>query len=112
LGPVYDKPMIDYPQSVLMLAGIREILIITTSEDQDNFKNLLGDGSDWGIELEYEVQPEPKGLAQAFTIGEEFIGDDDVALILGDNILDRKSTRLNSSHVSISYAVFCLKKKQ
>lgn len=86
LMPVYDKPMIYYPLSVLMLAGIQEILIITTPEDQDNFKNLLGDGSDWGIKLSYEVQPEPKGLAQAFTIGEDFIGNDDVCLILGDNI--------------------------
>jgi len=86
LVPVYDKPMIYYPMSVLMLAGIRQILIITTPGDQGNFKNLLGDGSDWGIELQYGVQPEPKGLAQAFTIGETLIGGDDVALILGDNI--------------------------
>jgi glucose-1-phosphate thymidylyltransferase len=86
LMPVYDKPMIYYPLSVLMLAGIREILIITTPEDNESFKRLLGDGSEWGIELSYSVQPSPDGLAQAFIIGEDFIGDDDVCLILGDNI--------------------------
>ena len=86
LLPVYDKPMIYYPLSVLMLAGIRDILIITTPEAQQNFKNLLGDGSDFGIHLEYAVQPKPDGLAQAFLIGEAFIGDSNTCLVLGDNI--------------------------
>ncbi|HDY8145966.1 TPA: glucose-1-phosphate thymidylyltransferase RfbA [Vibrio vulnificus] len=86
LLPVYDKPMIYYPISTLMLAGIRDILIITTPEDNDCFKRLLGDGSDFGINLQYAVQPSPDGLAQAFLIGEEFIGDDAACLVLGDNI--------------------------
>lgn len=86
LLPIYDKPMVYYPLSVLMLAGIREILIITTPEDSDSFKRLLGNGSQFGIELSYTVQPSPDGLAQAFILGEEFIGSDDVCLVLGDNI--------------------------
>lgn len=86
LVPVYDKPMVYYPISVLMLAGIKDILIITTPEDQDSFKRLLGDGSEFGINFDYVVQPSPDGLAQAFTLGEDFIGDSDVCLILGDNI--------------------------
>ncbi len=86
LLPVYDKPMIYYPLSVLMLAGIKEILIISTPQDIGRFEQILGDGSDLGIHLTYAVQPHPGGLAQAFLIGEEFIGDDSVALVLGDNI--------------------------
>ena len=86
LLPVYDKPMIYYPLSVLMLAGVREILIITTPEDQEGFKRLLGDGADFGLSLDFAIQPNPDGLAQAFIIGEQFIGNDSVCLVLGDNV--------------------------
>ena len=86
LMPIYDKPMIFYPLSALMLAGIRDILVITTKQDQEGFKRLLGDGSKFGINLEYIVQPSPDGLAQAFILGEDFIGDDECAMVLGDNI--------------------------
>src|SRR5687767_12207699 len=86
LMPVYDKPMAYYPLSTLMMAGIRELLVITTPEDQSQFERLLGDGSTWGMRIAYAAQPRPEGLAQAFVIGADFIGADPVALVLGDNI--------------------------
>lgn len=109
LLPVYDKPMIYYPISTLMLAGIREILVITTPEDSEAFKRLLGDGSRFGVDLTYAVQPSPDGLAQAFLIGEDFIGDSDVCLVLGDNIFYGQSfskTLLNAASREIGATVF------
>jgi glucose-1-phosphate thymidylyltransferase len=108
LLPVYDKPMIYYPISVLMLAGIRDILIITTPEDEPSFKKMLGDGKDYGVNLTYKVQPSPAGLAQAFILGEDFIGKDNVCLVLGDNIfwgqgfsniLKKAATRKNGATI-------------
>ncbi|GAB3612436.1 sugar nucleotidyltransferase [Humibacter ginsengisoli] len=100
LMPIYDKPMIYYPLSTLMMAGIREILIITTPEYNDQFRALLGDGTALGLRLEYAVQPSPDGLAQAFIIGEEFIGDESVALVLGDNIFHGTSLGTALRHVT------------
>lgn len=108
LVPVYDKPMIYYPLSTIMLAGIRDVLIITTPHDAEQFRRLLGDGSQFGIAISYAAQPEPKGLAQAFTIGREFIGDSSVALVLGDNIFHGPGlgTRLARFHDLDGGAIF------
>ncbi len=100
LMPVYDKPMIYYPLSTLMLTGIQDILIITTPQDVDSFQRLLGDGSKWGMNLQYAIQPSPDGLAQAFIIGEEFIGKDSVTLVLGDNIFYADGLPERLQHVS------------
>ena len=100
LLPVYDKPMIYYPLSVLMMAGIRDVLIITTPDDQAAFKRVLGDGSQWGIQLSYVVQPHPGGLAQAFILGREFVGQDSVALVLGDNIFYGRGFRSILAHAA------------
>ena len=113
LLPIYDKPMIYYPLSVLMLAGIKEVLIISTPQDIGKFEELLGDGSDWGINLKYKIQPSPDGLAQAFILGEEFIGDDSVSLVLGDNIfyghgftpLLKKAANIKDGAVVFGYQV-------
>lgn len=109
LLPVYDKPMIYYPLCALMMAGIKTILLISTPEDTPRFEQLLGDGSQWGLDITYEVQPSPDGLAQAFVIGENFIGSDDVALVLGDNIFygaSLASLLLEASHKESGATIF------